>query len=100
MLRAYTQCCSTRRQFAIGQQVRRQQIDLRLAEALGDIDRLRILIDLARTAALHQPALIDDADARSEGRRVGKECVSKCRSRGAPDHYKKTTNETTDNTNS
>src|SRR3546814_17112024 len=23
---------------------------------------------------------------RSEGRRVGKECVSKCRSRGSPDH--------------
>src|SRR3546814_12873466 len=27
--------------------------------------------------------------ARSEGRRVGKECVSTCRSRGAPDHEKK-----------
>src|SRR3546814_17211216 len=26
---------------------------------------------------------------RSEGRRVGKECVSTCRSRGCPDHYKK-----------
>src|SRR3546814_14098091 len=25
---------------------------------------------------------------RSEERRVGKECVSPCRSRGAPDHYK------------
>src|SRR3546814_15546275 len=26
---------------------------------------------------------------RSEERRVGKECVSKCRSRGSPTHYKK-----------
>src|SRR3546814_14629240 len=26
---------------------------------------------------------------RSEERRVGKECVSTCRSRGSPDHYKK-----------
>src|SRR3546814_5520317 len=26
--------------------------------------------------------------ARSEERRVGKECVSKCRSRWSPDHYK------------
>src|SRR3546814_18942378 len=28
---------------------------------------------------------------RSEERRVGKECVSTCRSRGAPYHYKKNT---------
>src|SRR3546814_17035865 len=27
--------------------------------------------------------------ARSEERRVGKECVSTCRSRWSPDHYKK-----------
>src|SRR3546814_19959304 len=27
---------------------------------------------------------------RSEARRVGKECVSTCRSRGSPDHTKKT----------
>src|SRR3546814_17115432 len=27
---------------------------------------------------------------RSEERRVGKECVSTCRSRGSPSHYKKT----------
>src|SRR3546814_14215207 len=27
---------------------------------------------------------------RSEERRVGKECVSTCRSRWSPDHYKKT----------
>src|SRR3546814_11134246 len=29
-------------------------------------------------------------DTRSEERRVGKECVSTCRSRWAPYHYKKT----------
>src|SRR3546814_18330027 len=28
-------------------------------------------------------------DTRSEERRVGKECVSTCRSRWSPDHYKK-----------
>src|SRR3546814_5640589 len=32
------------------------------------------------------PALIDDSEARSEERRVGKECVSTCRSRWSPDH--------------
>src|SRR3546814_18284670 len=31
---------------------------------------------------------------RSEERRVGKECVSTCRSRWSPDHYTKNTNET------
>src|SRR3546814_12269201 len=30
-------------------------------------------------------------DERSEERRVGKECVSRCRSRGSPQHYKTTT---------
>src|SRR3546814_4626784 len=30
------------------------------------------------------------ADERSEERRVGKECVSTCRSRWSPSHYKKT----------
>src|SRR3546814_18746280 len=32
---------------------------------------------------------------RSEERRVGKECVSTCRSRWSPDHYKKKNNQTT-----
>src|SRR3546814_16374792 len=31
---------------------------------------------------------------RSEDRRVRKECVSACRSRGSPDHYNKNTNHT------
>src|SRR3546814_15414436 len=34
----------------------------------------------------------DDARDRSEERRVGKECVSTCRSRGSPYHYKKKNN--------
>src|SRR3546814_13087654 len=33
---------------------------------------------------------IGRAERRSEARRVGKECVSTCSSRGSPDHYKKT----------
>src|SRR3546814_2182188 len=32
------------------------------------------------------PASSETAPARSEERRVGKECVSTCRSRGSPDH--------------
>src|SRR3546814_19732182 len=31
----------------------------------------------------------DAGGERSEERRVGKECVSTCRSRGSPDHYNK-----------
>src|SRR3546814_11631095 len=32
------------------------------------------------------PCMLRGSDDRSEERRVGKECVSTCRSRGAPDH--------------
>src|SRR3546814_20699450 len=38
------------------------------------------------------PTFSDVCDARSEERRVGKECVCTCRSRGSPDHKKKKTN--------
>src|SRR3546814_17171568 len=34
---------------------------------------------------------LDSATSRSEERRVGKECVSTCRSRWSPCHYKKKT---------
>src|SRR3546814_17640107 len=37
------------------------------------------------------PLGVVDQDGRSEERRVGKECVSTCRSRWSPSHYKKTT---------
>src|SRR3546814_1748508 len=40
-------------------------------------------LGLTRAAMLHE---------RSEERRVGKECVSTCRSRWSPYHYKKKTN--------
>src|SRR3546814_11358911 len=38
------------------------------------------------------------AAQRSEERRVGKECVSTCRSRWSPYHYKKQTHSLTDHT--
>src|SRR3546814_13408855 len=38
-----------------------------------------------------EPARRELRETRSEERRVGKECVSTCRSRWSPDHYKKKT---------
>src|SRR3546814_17766694 len=58
----------------------------------------------ARTSALRTSPLSPEAcTGRSEERRVGKECVSTCRSRWSPSHYKKknknlTTHTTTHNT--
>src|SRR3546814_16999674 len=44
----------------------------------------------------HETGLaLDVISARSEERRVGKECVSPCRSRWAPYHYKKKQKKTT-----
>src|SRR3546814_21004046 len=42
------------------------------------------IVNLLDTAAMDLPPII-----RSEERRVGKECVSTCRSRWSPYHYKK-----------
>src|SRR3546814_20569185 len=39
--------------------------------------------------AAHPDFLVMDSATRSEERRVGKECVSKCRSRWSPYHSKK-----------
>src|SRR3546814_13743837 len=39
--------------------------------------------------ALHSSAIQAHAESRSDERRVGKECVSTCRSRWWPDHSKK-----------
>src|SRR3546814_12289082 len=51
--------------------------------------------DKSTLTAETQSTLIDAANAadgmRSEERRVGKECVSTCRSRWSPYHYKKKT---------
>src|SRR3546814_11935419 len=62
--------------------------------AMLDDDRPRahwseVLILAEQLAA--EPRLIpaDPVDDRSEERRVGKECVSTCRSRWSPYHYKK-----------
>src|SRR3546814_12575723 len=43
----------------------------------------------AALAKVAQPCSFAAAIARSEERRVGKECVSTCRSRWSPYHYKK-----------
>src|SRR3546814_12147741 len=54
--------------------------------AVDDDHRCR---KLSRLCGRHPGALADGADARSEERRVGKECVSTCRSRWRPYHKKK-----------
>src|SRR3546814_16141587 len=46
--------------------------------------------DMAKAAALVEALLGATPGSRSEERRVGKECVSTCRSRWSPYHYKKT----------
>src|SRR3546814_18514174 len=60
------------------------------AQREGDIPRA---IELAERANRQRPGtrwvletLFDLQTRRSEERRVGQECVSTCRSRGAPDH--------------
>src|SRR3546814_17571150 len=66
---------------------RRGPRDDRLARHLADLHRRRR--GRARLAL----------QLRSEERRVGKECVSTCRSRGAPHHYKKKNEPTTQKRN-
>src|SRR3546814_13430781 len=55
----------------------------------GDRDVDIELPDLSKWSSL-RPVLVDDIASRSEERRAGKECVSPCRSRWSPSHYKKT----------
>src|SRR3546814_19440822 len=43
-----------------------------------------------RADAFYRAEYAKAPNVRSEERRVGKECVSKCRSRWSPDHYNKT----------
>src|SRR3546814_12266120 len=59
----------------------------------GDFGREIILLLLDAFAELETH--IAGKRNRSEERRVGKECVSTCRSRGSPYHYKKTNYNTT-----
>src|SRR3546814_18958101 len=48
-----------------------------------------LLAAVAKQESGYDPRAVSSAGARSEERRVGKEGVSKCRSRGSPYHYKK-----------
>src|SRR3546814_16278837 len=56
------------------------------------LTRLRSRSPMARFSSAISGAV---ASYRSEERRVGKECVSKCRSRWSPEHEKKKTKSTT-----
>src|SRR3546814_581256 len=62
------------------------------AEALQQLERLLLAVILNAATLVLWNALDGPAAAwtqRSEERRVGKECVSTCRSRWSPYHYKK-----------
>src|SRR3546814_17832220 len=76
-------------------------------ESWGDMDfsgaiGISVVGRCSRTAAKSQSAIsvrmlvprqsFSANDVRSEERRVGKECVSTCRSRWSPYHYKKNIN--------
>src|SRR3546814_12997388 len=64
----------------------------RIADAIGYFQQL-LESELGDQAAAEISLLIGAASARSEERRVGKECVSTCRSRWSPyDSKKKTSN--------
>src|SRR3546814_15335529 len=71
--------------------------ELALESALAKLDKYHLLIldDLAYVSKdqAETPVLFELISARyerrSEERRVGKECVSTCRSRWSPDHQKK-----------
>src|SRR3546814_16552420 len=53
---------------------------------------MRTLVVEGDTVRQGQPLAVISSRDRSEERRVGKECVSTCRSRWSPYHYKKKTN--------
>src|SRR3546814_14419125 len=58
-------------------------------------NRTRGPVEAARRGAVaYLVRSLSTADTRSEERRVGKEGVSTCRSRGSPSHYKKKNNTT------
>src|SRR3546814_20696402 len=69
---------------------RRAAVEQRLGPAADDREA-RLIIGMRRLLVVHPPHLrcpqrIGD---RSDERRVGKECVSTCRSRWSPSTYKK-----------
>ncbi len=53
-----------------GEDIRRQEIDARLAKPGGGIDADRVLVDLARRAELHQLAVMQHADMGRHGHRL------------------------------
>src|SRR3546814_16677915 len=57
-----------------------------VTEVVSSADRIRHAMD---TQAQTVTSITSAVDERSEERRVGKECVSTCRSRWSPYHYKK-----------
>src|SRR3546814_16951739 len=65
----------------------------RLVEEAGRLvghgEILSLANDRQRRVVSDCHAALLEAAARSEERRVGKECVSQCRSRWSPYHYKK-----------
>src|SRR3546814_11670365 len=86
-------CC---RYPAVGERI--EQGSLLDQRPSGDVDDHRTGLDLAQRLFVEQMMIFrrqgageyhEVGPARSEERRVGKECVSTCRSRWSPSHYKK-----------
>src|SRR3546814_21153535 len=75
----------------IGMHLARRELQIALEEFLAAIPDFRIAPGariMPHLGGMVQPQTLPLV-WRSEERRVGKEWVSKCRSRGSPDHYKK-----------
>src|SRR3546814_5076104 len=60
--------------------------DLQLLLSLRRMNRLRHIDEAARLAVAEAGVILETFHNRSEERRVGKECVSTCRSRWSPYH--------------
>src|SRR3546814_13679779 len=71
---------------AVMQLVEQGQLDLD-ADVTQYITQFQIPATFAGPVTLRN--IMTHTAGRSEGRRVGKECVRTCRSRGSPDHKKK-----------
>src|SRR3546814_14560844 len=73
----------------IGEAQDGMRLDKALAELVPDLSRERLKALIAEGQVTGRPA-----HARSEERRVGKECVSTCSSRWSPSHLNKNQNAT------